>query len=165
MSDEAFKRYSDAFEKFLVPDENDEPVLIRADLVDALVEAGISGDSAPSLLPQMDPENSGAISFENFVSVCMKNDAQEIGDSSNAESSSGGFEDDSDEDYEDEVPENPTMERMFAMFSQGSDQISVESLEKAGRTISVNVPRSDLEKMVKMCSDKASFARMWRQLN
>lgn len=164
MCDEALKKYSDVFEKYLIPDKNDEPVLMKEDLRDALAEAGISSDMTPKFLSLMDPENTGMITFEKFVSICMENKKKENEDASRGESSAGGFEGDSDENYEEEIPKNPTMERMFAMFSQDNNRITVESLEKAGKTVNVSISKPDLEKMMKMCPDRASFVRMWRQL-
>lgn len=62
---------SDSFSKFMTVDENDEPVISYENLPRALEEAGLPHELGAKLKSRMDPENSGYVTFENFVSVAV----------------------------------------------------------------------------------------------
>lgn len=156
MSDESLELLSAAFADFMTPEEDGTPILLTSDLKHALNAVGIPGELSGDLEPLMDPEQTGKITFEQFAEACQ-------GQISGAPQSEG--DNSSDEDYVEDSASNEKRKHVFSLLSNKKGHITVKSLQKASQKLKLNVPESDLQKMVGLVSNEGEFSQLWEHLD
>lgn len=156
MSDESLELLSAAFADFMTPEEDGTPILLNSDLKHALEAVGIPGELSGDLEPLMDPEQKGKITFEQFAEICQGQIS--------APPESGG-DDSGDEDYVESSASNEKKKHVFSLLSNKKGHITVKTLEGISRKLKLNVPESDLQKMVDVASNEGEFSELWEFLD